>query len=186
MGIFKGNNNKKTDEERLWEMLNISGKGTYSSYSDSRKKEILDIFKESEQKAIDTISIDLQKDIEEQKNEEKKRKEAEDLKEETENLKDKDIDTSLKVKGLDNLSSLTEDLVKRANFPTNMMQLSNFITQLSNVGNPTNMHMLNMSQTNVSQNFVFIKLLDEIKKDNSKIIQQNDEIIELLRIISEK
>lgn len=73
MGFFKGNNNK-TDEERLWEMLNVSGKGTYSSYSDSRKKEILDIFKESEQKAIDTISIDLQKDIEEQKNEEKKEK----------------------------------------------------------------------------------------------------------------
>ncbi|MFK3833325.1 hypothetical protein ACI2IN_13090, partial [Staphylococcus saprophyticus] len=64
--------------------------------------------------------------------------------------------------------------------------ISNFITQFSNIGNPTNMHMLNMSQTNVNQNFVFIKLLDEISKENSKIIEQNNEIIKLLKIISEK
>ena len=66
------------------------------------------------------------------------------------------------------------------------MQVSNFITQIANVSNPTNMHMLSMSQTNVNQNFVFIKLLDEIKEDHSKIIKQNDEIIRLLKIISDK
>lgn len=67
-----------------------------------------------------------------------------------------------------------------------MMNISNFITQFSNIGNPTNMHMLNMGQTNVNQNFIFIKLLDEIKEENSKIIEQNKEIIKLLKIISEK
>ncbi|HJF68356.1 MAG TPA: hypothetical protein K8V85_08595 [Staphylococcus kloosii] len=191
MGIFKNNN--KTDEEKLWEMLSVYGKSMYSTYSDEKKEEILYVFKESRHKAMDLITSDLQKRNEADRkneilrqNEEKKKKEEEDLKIQTKNLQSKDIDNSLKIKGLNNLSSLTEDLVKRANFPTNMMEISNFITQLSNIGNPTNMHMLNMNQTNVSQNFVFIKLLDEIKKDNTKIINQNDEIIRLLKLISEK
>lgn len=46
--------------------------------------------------------------------------------------------------------------------------------------------MLNMSQTNVSQNFVIIKVLDDIKKNSKHIIEQNNEIIRLLKIISEK
>ncbi|WP_176721507.1 hypothetical protein, partial [Staphylococcus equorum] len=87
-------------------------------------------------------------------------KEEERLKNYEEELKNTEIADSLKIKGLNNLTPLTEDLVKRANFPNDMMNISNFITQFSNIGNPTNMHMLNMSQTNVNQNFVFIKLLD--------------------------
>ncbi|MBN6204238.1 hypothetical protein JZH61_10410 [Staphylococcus saprophyticus] len=175
MGLFKEN----SDQDKLWSMLNERGQAMYSKYDDERKEEILAIFKKSKNKAINEISLDIDK-------EEKIKEEQENLKKYEEDLKSKEIGSSLKIRGLDNLSSLTEDLVKRADFPNDMMNISNFITQLSNIGNPTNMHMLNMSQTNVNQNFVFIKLLDEIKEGNSKIIEQNKEIIELLTIISKK
>lgn len=175
MGLFKEN----SDQDKLWSMLNEHGQAMYRKYDDERKEEILAIFKKSKNKAINEISLDMDK-------EEKIKEEQENLKKYEEDLKSKEIGSSLKIRGLDNLSSLTEDLVKRADFPNDMMNISNFITQLSNIGNPTNMHMLNMSQTNVNQNFVFIKLLDEIKEGNSKIIEQNDEIIKLLKIISEK
>jgi len=182
VGLFK----ETSDQDKLWSMLNIQGKGMYSKYDDERKSEILALFKKSKSMAIDEITSDLKKEENKTENEKRKQEESNSLKDYEEGLKDKDIDPSLKYKGLNNLSPLTEELVKRANFPNDMMNISNFITQFSNVGNPTNMHMLNMSQTNVNQNFVFIKLLDEIKEENSKIIEQNKEIIKLLKIISEK
>lgn len=189
-----------SDEDKLRKSLNQSKLTFYNSYSSNRKDEILSIFKESKEKALAEINKDfeaLQKKRQQRKiqqeQEENERlqnikieQERRKLQNYTDDLKNQELSEGLKYRGLDNLSQLTEDLIKKANFPNDLMQISSFITQLSNVGNPTNMHMLNMSQTNVSQNFVFIKLLDEIKKDNSKIIQQNDEIIKLLRIISEK
>lgn len=189
MGLFK----EVSDQDKLWSMLSIQGKGMYSKYDDERKSEILDIFRKSKKEAINEMNLDLKREEEQQlqdikkaEDERKKTEELENKKKYEDHLKAKNIGESLQDRGLKNLSSLTEDLVKRANFPNDMMNISNFITQFSNIGNPTNMHMLNMSQTNVNQNFVFIKLLDEIKEKNSEIIEQNKEIIKLLKIISEK
>ena len=196
MGFFKD----ISAEDKLRKSLDQSKLTFYNSYSSDRKDEILSIFKESKEKALVEINKDfeaLQKKRQQRKTQHeqeenerlkntKSEQERRKLQNYTDDLKNQELSEGLKYRGLDNLSPLTEDLIKKANFPNDLMQISSLITQFSNVGNPTNMHMLNMNQTNVSQNFVFIKLLDELKKDNSKIIQQNDEIIELLRIISEK
>lgn len=193
VGLFK----ETSDQDKLLARLKSSTKEFYIKYDDKRKEEILNLFKVSKDRAINQILEDkrifeekIEAEAKEKFEQEQKLKEQEEkqerLKNYEEELKNTEIADSLKIKGLNNLTPLTEDLVKRANFPNDMMNISNFITQFSNIGNPTNMHMLNMSQTNVNQNFVFIKLLDEIKEENSKIIEQNKEIIKLLKIISEK
>lgn len=193
MGFFK----EISDQDKLLARLKNSTKEFYMKYDDKRKEEILNLFKVSKDRAINQILEDkriFEEKIEDEAKEKfeqeqklkKQEKEQERLKNYEEELKNKEIADSLKIKGLNNLTPLTEDLIKRANFPNDLMQVSNFITQIANVSNPTNMHMLSMSQTNVNQNFVFIKLLDEIKEDHSKIIKQNDEIIRLLKIISDK
>lgn len=193
MGLFK----EISDQDKLLARLKSSTKEFYIKYDDKRKEEILNLFKVSKDRAInqiledkrifeEKIEAEAKEKFEQEQKLKEQEKEQERLKNYEEELKNTEIADSLKIKGLNNLTPLTEDLVKRANFPNDMMNISNFITQFSNIGNPTNMHMLNMSQTNVNQNFVFIKLLDEIKEGNSKIIEQNDEIIKLLKIISEK
>lgn len=193
MGLFK----EISDQDKLLARLKSSTKEFYIKYDDKRKEEILNLFKVSKDRAInqiledkrifeEKIEAEVKEKFEQEQKLKKQEKEQERLKNYEEELKNTEIADSLKIKGLNNLTPLTEDLVKRANFPNDMMNISNFITQFSNIGNPTNMHMLNMSQTNVNQNFVFIKLLDEIKEENSKIIEQNKEIIKLLKIISEK
>lgn len=193
MGFFK----EISDQDKLLARLKNSTKEFYMKYDDKRKEEILNLFKVSKDRAInqiledkrifeEKIEAEAKEKFEQEQKLKEQEKEQERLKNYEEELKNTEIADSLKIKGLNNLTPLTEDLVKRANFPNDMMNISNFITQFSNIGNPTNMHMLNMSQTNVNQNFVFIKLLDEIKEENSKIIEQNKEIIKLLKIISEK
>ncbi|OEK51069.1 hypothetical protein [Staphylococcus equorum] len=193
MGLFK----EISDQDKLLARLKSSTKEFYIKYDDKRKEEILNLFKVSKDRAInqiledkrifeEKIEAEAKEKFEQEQKLKEQEKEEERLKNYEEELKNTEIADSLKIKGLNNLTPLTEDLVKRANFPNDMMNISNFITQFSNIGNPTNMHMLNMSQTNVNQNFVFIKLLDEIKEENSKIIEQNKEIIKLLKIISEK
>ena len=193
MGFFK----EISDQDKLLARLKNSTKEFYMKYDDKRKEEILNLFKVSKDRAInqiledkrifeEKIEAEAKEKFEQEQKLKEQEKEQERLKNYEEELKNTEIADSLKIKGLNNLTPLTEDLVKRANFPNDMMNISNFITQFSNIGNPTNMHMLNMSQTNVNQNFVFIKLLDEISKENSKIIEQNNEIIKLLKIISEK
>ncbi|OEK61783.1 hypothetical protein AST00_11180 [Staphylococcus equorum] len=193
MGLFK----EISDQDKLLARLKSSTKEFYIKYDDKRKEEILNLFKVSKDRAInqiledkrifeEKIEAEAKEKFEQEQKLKEQEKEQERLKNYEEELKNTEIADSLKIKGLNNLTPLTEDLVKRANFPNDMMNISNFITQFSNIGNPTNMHMLNMSQTNVNQNFVFIKLLDEIKEENSKIIEQNKEIIKLLKIISEK
>lgn len=193
MGLFK----EISDQDKLLARLKSSTKEFYIKYDDKRKEEILNLFKVSKDRAInqiledkrifeEKIEAEAKEKFEQEQKLKEQEKEQERLKNYEEELKNTEIADSLKIKGLNNLTPLTEDLVKRANFPNDMMNISNFITQFSNIGNPTNMHMLNMSQTNVNQNFVFIKLLDEIKEGNSKIIEQNDEIIKLLTIISKK
>lgn len=193
MGLFK----EISDQDKLLARLKSSTKEFYIKYDDKRKEEILNLFKVSKDRAINQILEDkrifeekieakVKEKFEQEQKLKKQEKEQERLKNYEEELKNKEIADSLKIKGLNNLTPLTEDLIKRANFPNDLMQVSNFITQIANVSNPTNMHMLSMSQTNVNQNFVFIKLLDEIKEDHSKIIKQNDEIIRLLKIISDK
>lgn len=193
MGLFK----EISDQDKLLARLKSSTKEFYIKYDDKRKEEILNLFKVSKDRAInqiledkrifeEKIEAEAKEKFEQEQKLKEQEKEQERLKNYEEELKNTEIADSLKIKGLNNLTPLTEDLVKRANFPNDMMNISNFITQFSNIGNPTNMHMLSMSQTNVNQNFVFIKLLDEIKEDHSKIIKQNDEIIRLLKIISDK
>ncbi|MGJ5683077.1 hypothetical protein ACSBQ3_13040 [Staphylococcus equorum] len=193
MGLFK----EISDQDKLLARLKSSTKEFYIKYDDKRKEEILNLFKVSKDRAInqiledkrifeEKIEAEVKEKFEQEQKLKKQEKEQERLKNYEEELKNKEIADSLKIKGLNNLTPLTEDLIKRANFPNDLMQVSNFITQIANVSNPTNMHMLSMSQTNVNQNFVFIKLLDEIKEDHSKIIKQNDEIIRLLKIISDK
>lgn len=193
MGLFK----EISDQDKLLARLKSSTKEFYIKYDNKRKEEILNLFKISKDRAInqiledkrifeEKIEVEAKEKFEQEQKLKKQKKEQERLKNYEEELKNKEIADSLKIKGLNNLTPLTEDLIKRANFPNDLMQVSNFITQIANVSNPTNMHMLSMSQTNVNQNFVFIKLLDEIKEDHSKIIKQNDEIIRLLKIISDK
>ncbi|MCT1509027.1 hypothetical protein [Staphylococcus hominis] len=182
MGLFS----TKTTEEKLLNELSEEAKKKYFSYTEERKEEILELYKKSPFKAPREIEKEVKKD--KKKEEEIKRREEflENQKIFTEELRKKPLDESLVMRGLDNLTNSTEDLVKRANFPNDWMEISSLATQLANIGNPTNMHMLNMSQTNVSQNFVIIKVLDDIKKNNKHIIEQNNEIIRLLKIISEK
>lgn len=64
--------------------------------------------------------------------------------------------------------------------------IDSFTSKLSStLFNPSNSDQM-FTYELINQNFVLIKLLDDNNKQNNKIIEQNDEIIELLRKIAEK
>lgn len=64
--------------------------------------------------------------------------------------------------------------------------IDSFTSKLSStLSNPSNSGQM-FTYELINQNFVLIKLLDDNNKQNNKIIEQNDEIIELLRKIAEK
>ena len=64
--------------------------------------------------------------------------------------------------------------------------IDSFTSKLSStLANPSNSDQM-FTYELINQNFVLIKLLDDNNKQNNKIIEQNDEIIELLKRIAEK
>ena len=124
MGFFK----EISDQDKLLARLKNSTKEFYMKYDDKRKEEILNLFKVSKDRAInqiledkrifeEKIEAEAKEKFEQEQKLKEQEKEQERLKNYEEELKNTEIADSLKIKGLNNLTPLTEDLVKRANFP---------------------------------------------------------------------
>ena len=84
------------------------------------------------------------------------------------------------------LSSLSENTIKTLDKNGVGQFIDSFTTRFTHALNdPKNSNLVFIYEM-INQNFALIKLLDDNYKQNETIIKQNDEIIELLKIIAKK
>lgn len=84
--------------------------------------------------------------------------------------------------GLDEVTSITENAILK-NEPSK--HIDSFMTRLSSFSTTKDSGTV-FTYELINQNFVVIKILDEQLKQNKKIIEQNNEIISLLKQIANK
>lgn len=87
-------------------------------------------------------------------------------------------------KGLVNLTYETQKLLADGNYKSSLDSFQSGLAKIS--GNPYQNTLINTSIGQLDTNLAQIKLIDNLIKDNQIIKEQNEEIINLLRIIAEK
>lgn len=93
----------------------------------------------------------------------------------------KDIEKTLKKRGLETLTYTTKETMQKNKVG---QFIDDFFSRLSStMSNPKNSDQM-FTYELINQNFTLIKILDDTLKQNETLVRQNEEIIELLKKMS--